>query len=175
MPRESDRLLTQTKTLLRQYGLHARKGLGQHFLINPSVLDISVSAAGLTPDDVVVEVGPGLGVLTERLAHAAKQVFAIELDARISSLLTDRFRHLPSVSIINADVLKVDIGELVGNVNEARSPTYKVVANLPYYIAAPAIRRFLEAEIKPETMVVMVQREVAENIAAAPGKKVAVR
>ncbi len=164
MPEESSLLLARTKSLLKQFNLHARKGLGQHFLIDSSVLVASISAAELSPDDTVVEVGPGLGVLTEELAKSAKQIVAIELDSNIATLLQERFVDQTNVTILNADVLKVDIA------HELSSSGYKVVANLPYYIAAPAIRCFLEAKVKPSRMVVMVQKEVAENIAATPGK-----
>lgn len=163
-------LLEETRKLLRQYRLHARKGLGQHFLIDPGVLDMITAAAELTPDDIVIEVGPGLGVLTAELGKSARKVIAIEVDTHIISILKKRFSQDPNISVINADVLELDIGEVLES--ESRSPGsgYKVVANLPYYIAAPTIRRFLEARAKPRCMVLMVQKEVAENIVATPGE-----
>ncbi len=163
-------MLAQTKALLRQFGLRARKGLGQHFLIDSDALEASISAAQLSADDMVVEVGPGLGVLTAELAKSAKRVLAIEIDPRIVSILTERFSHLPNITILNADVLQLDISDMLGHELPSAGFDYKVVANLPYYIAAPTIRRFLEAEIKPRRMVVMVQKEVAESIVAMPGK-----
>ncbi len=164
LPEESSPLLARTKGLLKQFHLHARKGLGQHFLIDTTALEASVSAAELTLDDTVVEVGPGLGVLTEELAKSVRRVVAIEVDSRIAVLLNKRFASHSNVTILNADVLRVDI------TREVAASEYKVVANLPYYVAAPTIRCFLEAEIKPSLLVVMVQKEVAENIVAAPGK-----
>ena len=131
---------------------------------------MSISAAELFPDDVVVEVGPGLGVLTEELAKSAAMVIAIEVDPRIVSLLTKRFSRLPNITVLNADVLQIDITDALGCELPSGDFSYKVVANLPYYVAAPTIRRFLEAEIKPSRMVVMVQKEVAESIVAPPGK-----
>ncbi|MDD5094026.1 MAG: 16S rRNA (adenine(1518)-N(6)/adenine(1519)-N(6))-dimethyltransferase RsmA [Dehalococcoidia bacterium] len=169
-PDESSSLLARTKTLLRQYGLHARKGLGQNFLVDRSAIEASISAAELVSEDVVVEVGPGLGVLTEELSKSVQRVIAIEIDPRISVLLTKRFSHHHGVSIVNADVLQLDIKGLLEREPASLDSGYKVVANLPYYIAAPTIRHFLEAEVKPRRMVVMVQKEVAQNMVAAPGR-----
>jgi len=158
-------LLSQTRRLLHQHGLHARKGLGQHFLIDPEALRLSIEAATLTSNDTVVEIGPGLGILTEALAQRVKRVIAVEVDTRISSMLSERFSENPVVTILNADVLAFDPKAVL-----KEDITYKVVANLPYYIAAPILRRFLEAEAKPQRMVVMVQKEVAESIVAKPGQ-----
>lgn len=166
MKKES--LLAQTQRLLHRYELRARKGLGQHFLISQAVLEQIVSAARLTGEDVVVEVGPGLGVLTRELAKRAGHVFAIELDDKLAAILAESLsRFFKNVTVINQDVLKTDLTELL---KETKSGSYKVVANLPYYITSPVLRHFLEAESKPETMVVMVQKEVAEEITAKPGK-----
>lgn len=162
-----DSLLAQTRQMLRRYDLRARKGLGQHFLIDESVLGLIVTTAQLTPDDVVIEVGPGLGVLTRELAKHAGRVVAIELDDKLAALLKDSLSDAGNVTIINEDVLKVEPVALLKEVNAER---YKVVANLPYYITSPVLRHFLEAAIKPALMVVMVQKEVAEEIAAAPGR-----
>ncbi len=164
MPQETSPLLTRTKGLLRQFHLHARKGLGQHFLVDSTVLEASVIAAELAPDDTVVEVGPGLGVLTEELAKSAKHVIAVEVDSQIASLLEKRFISFSNITIINADVLKIDLD------HELSGAKYKVVANLPYYAAAPIIRSFLEADTKPSRMVIMLQKEVGDNIVAAHGK-----
>ena len=166
---KSEPLLGQTKGLLRRFGLRARKGLGQHFLIDDSVLGLIVSAAELTPDDVVIEVGPGLGVLTRELARQAGRVIAIELDNKLANILKQTLASFDNVSIVNGDILKLDPADLLREYcPELKS--YKVVANLPYYITSPVLRHFLEASIKPQTMVVMVQKEVAEEIAAKPGR-----
>jgi 16S rRNA (adenine1518-N6/adenine1519-N6)-dimethyltransferase len=165
-------LLAQTKRLLRQAGLKARKGLGQHFLIDREVLGLITSAAELAPADVVAEVGPGLGILTRELAKQAGWVIAIELDDKLASLLEKTLASFNNVTIINDDVLKIEPGDLVKEW-QARFPVttgYKVVANLPYYITSPVLRHFLEASAKPQMMMVMVQREVAEAIAAKPGE-----
>jgi len=155
--------LAEARRLLRQSDLKARKGLGQHFLIDQDVLSLIVSAAELKPDDVVLEVGPGLGVLTKELAGKAGRVIAIELDDNLAALLKKTLASFNNVTIINGDVLKIEPSSLLNGRN------YKVVANLPYYITSPVLRHFLEAEAKPKTMVVMVQREVARAIAASPG------
>jgi 16S rRNA (adenine1518-N6/adenine1519-N6)-dimethyltransferase len=161
-------LLTQTKRLLRQFDLRARKGLGQHFLIDGEVLKLITAAAELTPADVVVEVGPGLGILTRELARQAGQVIAIELDNKLASLLEQTLASFKNVTIINEDVLKIKPEALLKE-QKVRLP-YKVVANLPYYITSPVLRHFLEASAKPQMMLVMVQKEVAEAIVAKPGE-----
>lgn len=166
-------LLSQTKRLLRQFDLRARKGLGQHFLIDREVLELITSAAELTPADVIVEVGPGLGVLTRELARQAGWVIAIELDNKLAALLKQTLASFDNVTIINEDVLKIEPGALL-NQQKARFRqainSYKVVANLPYYITSPVLRHFLEASAKPQIMIVMVQKEVAEAIVAKPGE-----
>ncbi|MFC2027477.1 16S rRNA (adenine(1518)-N(6)/adenine(1519)-N(6))-dimethyltransferase RsmA [Chloroflexota bacterium] len=170
MPKESDPLLSRTKSLMRQLHIQARKGLGQHFLVDSASLEASIDAAELSRSDNVIEVGPGLGVLTEQLSQTSGQVIAIELDQRISSLLQKRVSRLQNVTILNANILEVDISEVLQQTLSRPSFDYKVVANLPYYVAAPILRHFLEAKIKPQRMVVMVQKEVAESIVAASGK-----
>jgi 16S rRNA (adenine1518-N6/adenine1519-N6)-dimethyltransferase len=172
MPRRRNRLdsslLAETRRLLRRYGLHARKGLGQHFLVDRDVLGLIMGAAALTASDVVVEVGPGLGVLTRELAGRAGRVFAVELDDRLAAGLKEGLSLLHNVSVVNGDILKVDLAALLKE--SGGRGKYKVVANLPYYITSPVLRHFLEASVRPQTMVVMVQKEVAETIAARPGR-----
>jgi 16S rRNA (adenine1518-N6/adenine1519-N6)-dimethyltransferase len=166
-------LLSQTRRLLRRFDLKARKGLGQHFLIDKEVLELITSAAALTPADVIVEVGPGLGILTRELARQAGWVIAIELDNKLAALLKQTLASFDNVTIINEDVLKIEPRALL-NQQKARFRrginSYKVVANLPYYITSPVLRHFLEASVKPQIMIVMVQKEVAEAIAAKPGE-----
>ena len=166
-------LLAQTRRLLQHFDLRARKGLGQHFLIDREVLELIASAAELTPADVIVEVGPGLGVLTKELARRAGWVVAIELDNKLATLLKQTLASFDNITIINADVLQVKPAILLEEQKD-RFPQavnrYKVVANLPYYITSPVLRHFLEASIKPQIMLVMVQKEVAEAIAARPGQ-----
>jgi 16S rRNA (adenine1518-N6/adenine1519-N6)-dimethyltransferase len=168
-----DSLLEQTRKMMRRFHLRARKGLGQHFLVDGEALEAVVAAADLQPTDTVIEVGPGLGILTAELARNAGWVIAIELDDTLASILT---RTLPTdnVVVLNQDVLGTDPAELfiTGSPHvPAEMASYKVVANLPYYITSPVLRHFLEAAVKPAVMVVMVQKEVAETIAAGPGKR----
>jgi len=163
---------TETKELLRRFNIKALKGLGQHFLVDRSVLRRMASAADLLPSDIVVEIGPGLGILTEELVRSNGKVIAIEVDSKLAFALAERFSHVPKLTIINADVLKLDPVELImKHASECSYPQdYKVVANLPYNIAAPVLRRFLEASLKPSRMVVMVQKEVGQSMVAAPGR-----
>jgi 16S rRNA (adenine1518-N6/adenine1519-N6)-dimethyltransferase len=159
-------LLTgQTKSELRRLNLRARKGLGQHFLVDEQVLSRLISAVALTPGDTVIEVGPGLGILTRELAKSADRVIAVEIDTTMAVALREALVPLPNVSIINADILESDPASLLGV-----DTTYKVVGTLPYYIATAVIRHFLEAQIKPLSIVVTVQKEVAQAIAAPVGK-----
>ncbi len=163
--REEASLLAQTKDLLRQLGIRGGRRLGQNFLVDRSVLDKIVDAAELKPDDVVMEVGPGLGLLTRELVSRAGRVISIELDERLASLLG---KSLPqtNLTIINNDILQLDPATLV---EPFQTDRYKVVANLPYYITSPTLRHFLEARVRPTLMVLMVQKEVGEAIVAGPG------
>ena len=168
-------LLHRTKDLLREYGLQARKGLGQHFLVNSGILNMITGAAELSPSDLVLEVGPGIGVLTHELVGQAGWVIAVELDTRLAEMVKETLLPESNFSIINTDVLKVEPLELIQQ-EKGKFPAaiadplnYKLVANLPYYITQPIIRHFCEAKLKPRIMVIMVQKEVAKNIIAQPG------
>jgi 16S rRNA (adenine1518-N6/adenine1519-N6)-dimethyltransferase len=170
---ETGSLLGSTKKLLRRYNIRTKKSLGQHFLIDDTVLEKILSAADLTREDTVIEVGPGLGLMTAELAKRAGWVIAIELDNRLASILTE---NLPTenVVVLNKDVLGTDPGTLLKGSAPHFPPQlheYKVVANLPYYITSPVLRHFLEAPVKPATMVVMVQKEVANTIVADAGDR----
>ncbi len=137
------------------------------------MLGLIVSAADLAPSDVVVEVGPGLGVLTKQLVKKAGWVVAIELDNKLAAMLEQTLAAFKNVAVISGDVLKISPEALLQNEKERFSSAtggYKVVANLPYYITSPVLRHFLEASLKPKIMVVMVQKEVAEAIVAEPGE-----
>jgi 16S rRNA (adenine1518-N6/adenine1519-N6)-dimethyltransferase len=169
----SNSLLAQTRKLLRRFDLRAKKGLGQHFLIDDNVLEAILAAAELSPADTVIEVGPGLGLMTGELARRAGWVIAIELDNRLADILKKTLSH-DNIVILNEDVLGTDPAALL----QGRAPSfpsalrpYKVVANLPYYITSPVLRHFLEASVKPEVMVVMVQKEVAKAIVAEAGQR----
>ena len=168
-------LLAQTKDLLRQSNLRVRKGLGQHFLIDEEVLKLIAAAAELTPNDVIMEIGPGLGILTKELAGQAGWVITIELDNKLAAILEQTLASFDNITIINKDVLRIDPADLLQEQKTRFPPavdspfSYKVVANLPYYITSPVLRHFLEASVKPQIIVVMVQKEVAEVIVAEPG------
>jgi len=163
---KEESLLAETRRLLRRFNLRARKRLGQHFLIDNEVLQQILSAAELTTDDIVMEIGPGLGILTRELAQRAKQVMAVELDDKLADFLRQEMASFPNVRVISGDILKIDPSDLL-----PAPERYKLVANLPYYITSPVLRHFLEATLKPDLIVVMVQKEVAEAIAAGPGKR----
>ncbi len=168
-------LLEQTQQYLRRLDLKARKKLGQHFLVDAEALSAVASAAGLKADDVVIEVGPGLGVLTGELVKQAGGVIAVELDDRLADILKKKLAAVANFTVINRDILKVKPQELLAEpvavkVLEGKPLSYKVVANLPYYITSAVLRYFLEAHPQPSVIVVMVQKEVAEAVAAEQGK-----
>lgn len=161
-----------TRRLLEQWNIRPSKGLGQNFIIDQTALSKIVAAAELTPNDTVLEIGAGLGTLTERLARQAGRVTAIELDERLIPVLQSVLANLNNVTLIQGDILALDPAALVG-VPDPWSLTpgpYKVVANLPYYITSAILRHLLEARVRPRRMVVTVQREVAERIVAQPGE-----
>ncbi|MFW6126521.1 MAG: 16S rRNA (adenine(1518)-N(6)/adenine(1519)-N(6))-dimethyltransferase RsmA [Chloroflexota bacterium] len=162
-------LVRRTKGELRRLDIRARKGLGQHFLVDRAVLNRIVTAAELTATDVVLEVGPGLGILTEKLADIAASVVAIEIDPRLASALEERLASCGNVTVVNRDVLQTEPGALLGLAADKLDTPYKVVANLPYYIASAVVRSFLEGRPKPCVMVVTVQKEVAAQMVAEPG------
>jgi 16S rRNA (adenine1518-N6/adenine1519-N6)-dimethyltransferase len=162
---QNESIAARTKRLLASHDLHAKKGLGQNFLIDANILKKIAAAAELTPTDTVIEVGPGLGILTETLAAQAGKVIAIELDNNLAEILKIHFSGSAKVTVINEDILKINPADILGKQTE-----YKVVANLPYYITSAVIRHFLEAPVKPDTLVLMVQKEVAKQITAQPGE-----
>lgn len=144
-----------------------RKALGQHFLVDGRILNRLLTASDLTPQDIVLEIGPGRGALTRQLLRRAARVIAIELDAALAAALPARLGYPAHLEVVNADARTVDLAALL----DGATP-YKVIANLPYYAANPILRRFLEldAAYRPQLLTVMVQREVADSIAAAPGR-----
>lgn len=152
----------RVRAALNALDLRPSRELGQNFLIDPQALHEIVAAAEITPTDTVIEVGPGLGVLTYELAQRAGRVIAIELDKRLAERLGQEFRAAPNLEIVQNDIMRVAPGDLVG------STPYKVVANLPYQITSAIIRHFLEVRPAPDILVIMVQKEVAERIVAKP-------
>jgi len=160
--------------LLREYGLRPRKRLGQHFLVSEAHLQTIVEAAALEPEDVVLEVGPGLGTLTRLLAARAGHVVAVELDEQLIPLLQRTVTGYDNVTIVSGDILQLRPADVLSRIPDDASWAvsgpfpYKVVANLPYYITSAVLRHLLEAQRQPQLMVVTVQREVAERICAEP-------
>ncbi len=153
--------------LLRRHHIRLQKNLGQNFLADPVHLERIVAAADLSPDDVVLEIGPGAGTLTVRLARQAGRVVAVELDPRLLPVLQDSLSYTANVRIIQGDILKLKPDRLVQG-DCAAVPPYKVVANLPYYITSAAIRHLLTAVHPPQLIVLTIQREVARRIVARP-------
>ena len=154
-------LCEETIAILNKYGLRANKKLGQNFLINESIIYDIVKKANVTKEDVVIEIGPGLGSLTKELINNAKKVIAIELDPNMIDILKSRFGIFDNFEVIYGDVLKIDLEELIKGYDSV-----KVVANLPYYITTPIIMKLLEDKLKIKSITVMVQKEVGERICA---------
>lgn len=164
-------LLEETKFILKKYGIRADKSLGQNFLINEDVVNSIVNSSNINKEDLIIEIGPGLGTLTSFLLEKAGKVIAVELDKRMIEILTDRFKLYNNFELINDDILKVNLNEVIGkNLNETIK-NVKIVANLPYYITTPIIMKLLEENLKIDSITVMVQKEVADRLAAIPGEK----
>jgi len=150
------------KELFQKYSFHPSRRLGQNFLIDKDVLDNIIKAAELNKNDIVLEIGPGLGVLTKELSKRAKRVIAVEKDKKLVKILKEKLARLKNIEIIEGDILRLTTDDL------QLTTGYKVVANLPYYITSPVTRKFLEGKRPPRLMVLMVQKEVAERICAKP-------
>jgi 16S rRNA (adenine1518-N6/adenine1519-N6)-dimethyltransferase len=147
------------KELLSKYEARPSKGLGQNFLIDKASLDRIIQAANLNPEDFVLEVGPGLGTLTQKLAEKSGRVVSIEKDKTMIEILKETLSEYKNVEVINADILRY----------QPQTTNYKVIANIPYYLTSPLIRKFLESKNQPKEMVLMIQKEVAKRICAEPG------
>lgn len=158
-----------TIEILQKYNFNFQKKFGQNFLIDEHVLDKIIRAAEITKDDYVLEIGPGIGTMTQYLACAAREVTAVEIDRALIPILEDTLKEYDNVSIINEDILKVDIAALAKEKNEGRP--IKVVANLPYYITTPIIMGLFESHVPLESITVMVQKEVADRMQVGPGTK----
>lgn len=160
---------SKTFEILKKYNIRAKKRLGQNFLINEQVLDRIVEESDITPNDLVIEIGPGLGVLTHKLCQNAGHVLAIEIDEKMVEILNETLGNYQNVSIINEDILKINIEELISK--NKLSGSVKVVANLPYYITTPILMRLLEETKGINKIVIMVQKEVGERFVASPKSK----
>lgn len=157
------------KELMSRYGVSFKKGLGQNFLIDKNILDKIIKAAELDEEDAVLEVGAGIGTLTRELARIARRVVAVEIDDRLLPILHEVLSGCPNVNLVRGDILKLDLRHLAEEYFGERP--FKVVANLPYYISTPVLMLFLESGLHYESMVVMVQKEVAQRMTAAAGTK----
>ena len=158
-----------TIEVLQKYDFVFQKKFGQNFLIDSHVLDKIVSAAGITKDDFVLEIGPGIGTMTQYLAASARKVFAVEIDKALIPILEDTLKEFDNVQVINQDILKVDIKKLAEEHNDGNP--IKVVANLPYYITTPIIMGLFESQVPIDSITVMVQKEVADRMKVGPGTK----
>lgn len=158
-----------TVAVLQKYNFHFQKKFGQNFLIDTHVLERIISEAGVTKDDFVVEIGPGIGTMTQYLCEAARAVAAVEIDKNLIPILHDTLGGYDNVEIINDDILKVDIAALAEEKNGGKP--IKVVANLPYYITTPIIMGLFESHVPIESITVMVQKEVADRMQCGPGSK----
>lgn len=161
-----------TKFIMDKYHIKAKKLLGQNFLISQDVVEKIVESSQIQKEDLVIEIGPGLGTLTQFLLEKAGKVICIELDKRMVNILQDRFGLYDNFELINEDVLKVDLQGLIAKEKEKSTiKNVKIVANLPYYITTPIIMKLLEEELELDTITVMIQKEVADRLIAIPGEK----
>lgn len=159
----------ETIAVLQKYGFNFQKKFGQNFLIDTHVLDKIIAAAEIGPDDFVLEIGPGIGTMTQYLAESAREVVAVEIDKNLIPILEDTLSAYDNVTVINDDILKVDIQKLAEERNGGKP--IKVVANLPYYITTPIIMGLFESEVPLSSITVMVQKEVADRMQTGPGSK----
>ncbi|MBR3697502.1 MAG: 16S rRNA (adenine(1518)-N(6)/adenine(1519)-N(6))-dimethyltransferase RsmA [Clostridia bacterium] len=165
-------LINETKLIMKKYNITAKKSLGQNFLINEEVVYGIVEKAEVTKDDLIIEIGPGLGTLTTLLVQKAGFVVAIELDKNMVNILTDRFACYENLEILNEDILKINLKSLIKErLSKYNLKTAKVVANLPYYISTPIIMKLLEDRLNINSITVMVQKEVAFRLVEKPGGK----
>ncbi len=160
---------SRTKQIIEENGFYFKKNFGQNFLIDSNILDNIAQCANITKQDCVLEVGPGIGSLTQVLAENARQVVAVEIDTNLIPILSKTLADYDNIEILNQDILKTDIDAIIKEKNDNRP--IKVVANLPYYITTPIIMDLLEQERKVDTITVMVQKEVAERMQAKPKEK----
>ena len=167
-----ENILEETRYLMKKYKIRANKSLGQNFLINSEVVENIVNCSEITNEDMVIEIGPGLGTLTKYLLDKAGKVLCVELDSKMIKILEDRFSIYDNFEIINADVLKLNLNDIISeNKKQGKIKNVKVVANLPYYITTPIIMKLLEENLDIKSITVMIQKEVAERLIEVPGGK----
>ncbi len=161
-------ILEETKFIMKKYNITANKSLGQNFLIDDDIVENIVKSAKIEKEDLAIEIGPGLGTLTNELLKYAGKVICVELDKKMIQILEDRFRLFDNIEIINDDILKIDLNKII---EESKMKHTKIVANLPYYITTPIIMKLLEEKANFESITVMVQKEVAERLCAKTGTR----
>ncbi len=164
-------LYEETKFIMKQNNIIANKSLGQNFLIDENVVESIVNSAEITNKDLIIEIGPGLGTLTQKLLEKAGKVICVELDEKMVKILTHRFKLYTNFELINEDILKVNLTEIIEKNKKQGIEKVKVVANLPYYITTPIIMKLLEDKLDIESITVMIQKEVAQRLAETPGGK----
>ena len=165
-------VLEETKFLMKKYKIKANKSLGQNFLIDDNVIEDIVNGANIQNNDLVIEIGPGLGSMTALLVQKAKKVICIELDKKMIQILNDRFIAYNNIELINDDVLKINLNEIIKQEKEENQiKDVKIVANLPYYITTPIIMKLLEENLDIESITVMIQKEVADRLIETPSGK----
>ena len=165
-------LYNETKFLMEKYNIKANKNLGQNFLVDENVIETAIEKSNIEKDDLVIEIGPGLGTLTKYLLEKAGRVICVELDERMIKILEERFFLYDNFEVINNDILKVDLDEIINKAKkEYNLKSAKIVANLPYYITTPIIMKLLENKVMVDSITVMIQKEVADRLAEIPGGK----
>ena len=165
-------IFEETNFIMKKYNIKANKSLGQNFLISEDVIDGIVDSADIDGEDLIIEIGPGLGTLTKRLLEKAGKVICVELDEKMIKILKDRFAFYNNLEILNQDILKTNLKQIIKDEKKTgKIKRAKVVANLPYYITTPIIMKLLEEELDLESITVMIQKEVADRLIAIPGEK----
>ena len=165
-------IFEETKFIMKKYNIKANKNLGQNFLIDENVINSIIDGSDVNENDLIIEIGPGLGTLTKRLLERAGKVICIELDKNMINILNDRFSLYENFKILNQDILKTDLKSLIQQEKEVGKIKYvKIVANLPYYITTPIIMKLLEEQLELESITVMIQKEVADRLIDIPGEK----
>ena len=165
-------VLEETREILRKYKIKANKSLGQNFLIDDEVIIDIVDGANVSENDLVIEIGPGLGSMTKLLLEKAKKVICVELDKKMINVLCERFKDSKNLEIINADILKLDLNKLIEEEKTNNQiENVRIVANLPYYITTPIIMKLIEEKLDIDNITVMIQKEVADRLVAIPGSK----
>ena len=158
------------KDIKERYGFKLSKSLGQNFLTDKNIIDRIIESAEIGPDDLVIEIGPGIGVITREAAETARKVIAVEIDKNLIPILKETLSDVDNVEIVNQDILKTDVNQLIASLGDSISGV-KIIGNLPYYITTPIIMKLLEDGVKANSITVMMQKEVADRIKAFPGSK----